>query len=422
MAVIEWNILLIGSGAGEHALAWKISQSPRLRSLTVMPGNDGMVALPMTRCVKGDTQNIDAALKLAADIKPDLIIIGDHAAQAAGMADAMTQAGYAVASAGKAAAQIESSCVFAKSFMMSNGIPTPDFNIVMTADEAAQKIAQWDVEGSGIALKPDTAAQNRRTALTRDRATALKTAQDFMPASGAAAMMLLEQVARGRSVSVLAVCDGASCLPLGYYSASHSSTHDIITDADGAYMPPHDLPDTARSFIEKYILRGAVDGMKAAGTPLRGLLHINMRVDGTEINAVSMKTGLHGTAAQLLMPMIDDDILPYLMAAATGGLKDLGVPRIKTGAAVHMVLLQEDPAAPQPLPLQDGQVETGTGSDMSIFIASATRKDSGWHTGGHSVLGITAQGANMDDARAKAAAALGKLGFAGSRWRGDIGA
>lgn len=420
MAVIEWNILLIGSGAAEHALAWKITQSPFFRSLTALPGNDGIALLPMTRCVKGDVQDIDAVLKLAAEVKPDLVIIGDHAAQAAGMADALKQAGYAVAAAGKNAAQIETSCVFAKSFMMSNGIPTPDFNIVMTADEAAQKIAQWDIEGSGIALKPDVAPARRRIAVTRDRSLALKTAQDFMPADGSASdMMLLEQTATGRAVSVLALCDGTRSLPLGYFCPRPHVQQDIVADADGAYMPA-DIPDTARRFIDSYILGGTVDGMTASGTPLHGFLQVNLMIDGTEINTLSLKTGLHGIAAQLLMPMIEDDILPYLMAAATGGLKDLAPPRLKNGAAVYMAMMQDDQTA-QPLPLQDEKLETDATSDVVIFTHSASRKGDAWQSGGHIVLGVTATGSDLGSACAKAAGTLGKISFAGARWRGDIG-
>jgi len=155
------RVLLLGSGGREHALAWKIAQSPLLAALTVLPGSDGIALLPKTRCISGNAADKTAVLDLAAEIKPDLVVIGPEAPLAAGVSDALRQAGYNVAAPSQAAARLESSKIFSKSFMTSHGIPTADFAIAVSPEDAAQKIAQWDVQGAGIVVKADGLAAGK---------------------------------------------------------------------------------------------------------------------------------------------------------------------------------------------------------------------------------------------------------------------
>ncbi len=435
MAVIELNILLLGGGGREHALAWKIAQSPLLRSLTVMPGSDGIALLPHTRCVAGDAADIKAVLTLAAEIKPDLVIIGPEAPLAAGVSDALRAAGYKVAAPSKAAAQLESSKIFSKSFMMSHGIPTADFNIVMTPEEAAQKIALWDVENDGIVIKADGLAAGKGVVVTHDRTEALKTVHNFMenPACTVKSdMLLLEQKLTGREVSAFALCDGKNFITIGYacdYKRVNDGDQGPNTGGMGGYAPEGWPSAGAQSFIEKYIFQSVLDGMAAAGTPYTGFLFAGLMIEDTEVNVIEFNTRFGDPEAQILLPMIDSDLVPLLLAAAEGNIKDKPAPKLKQGSAVHIVMTSEGypetfgtgMRLEQAITLPDDLLESGENDNAFLFIAGASKVGGTWQNTGGRVLGVTATGDNIDDARAKAYDAISRIHFNGAHWRSDIG-
>lgn len=435
MAVIELNILLLGGGGREHALAWKMAQSPLLRSLTVMPGSDGIALLPHTRCVSGDAADTAAVLALAEKIKPDLVIIGPEAPLAAGVPDALRAAGYKVAAPSKAAAQLESSKIFSKSFMMSHGIPTADFNIVMTPEEAARKIAQWDVENGGIVIKADGLAAGKGVVVTHDRTEALKTVHDFMenPACTVKSeMLLLEQKITGREVSAFALCDGKDFITIGYacdYKRINDGDQGPNTGGMGGYAPEGWPSAGARSFIEKYIFQSVLDGMAAAGTPYTGFLFAGLMIDGTDVKVIEFNTRFGDPEAQILLPMIDGDIVPLLLASAEGKIKGIPAPTLKQGSAVHVVMTSEGypetfgtgMRLEQPITLPGDLMDSGENDNTLLFIAGARQNGGIWQNTGGRVLGVTATGASIDDARAKAYDAINRIHFNGAHWRSDIG-
>lgn len=430
------HILLLGSGGREHAQAWKIVQSPLVAALTVLPGSDGIALLPKTRCTAGNAADVKTVLQLAATIKPDLIVIGPEAPLAAGVSDALRAEGYKVAAPSQAAAKLESSKIFSKSFMMSHGIPTADFAIAVSPEDAAQKIAQWDVEGSGIVVKADGLAAGKGVVVTHDRAEALDTVHAFMtdPACSVKSdMLLLEQKITGREVSAFALCDGTDFVTIGYacdYKRVHDGDLGPNTGGMGGYAPENWPSAAARDFIERHIFRPVLDGMAAAGTPYTGFLFAGLMVEGDDVKVIEFNTRFGDPEAQILLPLIEGDIVPLLLAAAEGTLAAQPAPRLKSGSAVHIVMTSAGYPETFGTGMQLGQTISlpedllsagGTNDNALLFIAGARKNGQDWQNTGGRVLGITATGGNIAEARDKAYAAIHRIHFDGAHWRSDIG-
>lgn len=429
------RILLLGSGGREHAQAWKITQSPLLDALAVMPGSDGIALLPRTRCVAGDAADKDAVLKYAASFQPDLVVIGPEGPLAAGVSDALRDAGYKVAAPSQAAAKLESSKIFAKSFMMGHGIPTADFAIAVSPEDAEVKISQWDVEGSGIVVKADGLAAGKGVVVTHDIGEALETAHAFMsdPACSVKSdMLLLEQKLTGREVSAFALCDGTDFVTIGYacdYKRVNDGNEGPNTGGMGGYAPEDWPSASARAFIEKYIFRNVLEGMAAAGTPYTGFLFAGLMIDGADINVIEFNTRFGDPEAQILLPMMEDDIVPLLMAAAEGRLFAMNPPRMKAGSAVHIVMTSEGYPETfgtgmrlgETITLPPDLLETETNDNALLFIAGARKNGEAWQNTGGRVLGITATGNDIAEARNKAYDAIRRIHFNGAHWRSDIG-
>lgn len=429
------QVLLLGSGGREHALAWKITQSPLLAALTVLPGSDGIALLPKTRCVSGNAADTAAVLSLAAQIKADLVVIGPEAPLAAGVSDALRDAGYNVAAPSQAAARLESSKIFSKSFMTSHGIPTADFAIAVSPEDAAQKIALWDVEGAGIVIKADGLAAGKGVVVTHDRAEAIATVDAFMrdlACSVKSDMLLLEQKITGREVSAFALCDGHGFVTIGYacdYKRVNDGDHGPNTGGMGGYAPENWPSPAARAFIEDHIFARVVTGMAAAGTPYCGFLFAGLMIDGDDVKVIEFNTRFGDPEAQILLPLIEDDLLPLLCAAAEGTLEGQNPPQLKSGSAVHVVMTSEGYPETfgtgmrlgEEISLPADMLAGGSNDNALLFIAGARKAGDGWQNTGGRVLGITATGGSIAEAREKAYAALHRIHFTGAHWRSDIG-
>lgn len=429
------RILLLGSGGREHAQAWKIAQSPLLGELAVMPGSDGIALLPRTRCIAGNPADKEAVLKYAATFKPDLILIGPEGPLATGVSDALRDAGYKVAAPSQAAAKLESSKIFAKSFMMGHGIPTADFAIAVSPEDAEVKISQWDVEGRGIVVKADGLAAGKGVVVTHDIGEALETAHAFMSdptCSVKSDMLLLEEKLTGREVSAFALCDGTDFVMMGYacdYKRVNDGNEGPNTGGMGGYAPQDWPSESARAFIEKYIFRNVLEGMAAAGTPYTGFLFAGLMIDGADIKVIEFNTRFGDPEAQILLPMIDDDIVPLLLAAAEGRLFAMNPPRMKSGSAVHVVMTSEGYPETfgtgmrlgETIALPDDLLAGGANDNALLFIAGAAKKDGAWQNTGGRVLGVTATADTLAEARDKAYEAIRRIHFNGAHWRSDIG-
>lgn len=429
------RLLLLGSGGREHALAWKLSQSAEVSEIIALPGSDGIAALDKTRCLAGNPAKLADVLASAEAEKPDLVIIGPEAPMAAGISDALTEAGFLVTAPSKAAARLESSKIFSKNFMSRHKIPTAAFTTCPSYEEALGVIAAWPIEKKGIVLKADGLAAGKGVVVTKDRAEAEKTLYDFMQnpdCSVKTEEILIEELMHGKEVSAFALCDGKTFLPLGCvcdYKRVQDNNEGPNTGGMGGYAPQGWPSAAMRDYINLHIFKPVVDGMAAEGAPFKGILFAGLMVNGEDVHVVEFNVRFGDPETQILLPLIEDDLLPLLRAAADGTLDHATPPTLKNGTAVHVVMTSE--GYPETLgtgmrlgetvELPDNLLSPRANDNSLLFIAGAAKKDGVWKNTGGRVLGVTAIGDDLEDARHKAYDCLEKIHFNGAHWRTDIG-
>ena len=429
------HLFLLGSGGREHALAWKLAQSPDVTTLTVIPGSDGIASVDKTTCLAADINNPAAMVALAQAQKPDLIIIGPEAPLAAGVSDALRAAGFAVAAPSQAAAQLESSKIFAKNFMAEHDIPTAPFTVCTSFDDASKALGAWPVEEKGIVIKADGLSAGKGVVVTFDRAEAEKTLHDFMQNPQCTVKtneILFEEVLSGKEVSAFALCDGKDFIPLGYacdYKRVGDHNRGPNTGGMGGYAPQGWPTAALRDFVNLHIFKPVVDGMAAAGTPFTGILFAGLMVDGEKLHVIEFNTRFGDPEAQILLPLIDNDIYPLFLAASQGTLAHTSPVTQKAGTALHVVMtsggypetMGTGMQLGQDMDMPDDLLHTGTNDNSLLFIAGAQKKSGTWQNTGGRVLGITALGDTLEDARQKAYDSIGRIQFDGAHWRTDIG-
>ncbi|MGM0422659.1 MAG: phosphoribosylamine--glycine ligase [Pseudomonadota bacterium] len=431
------NILLLGGGGREHALAWKMVQSDLTEKLVALPGNDGIAQLDKTECVAGKIDDVDLVLKTAAEIKADLIVIGPEQPLASGMTDLLEEEGFTVFGPTRAAAQLETSKAFAKNFMEKYGIPTARFAEYDGYDQALAGLQGWDVS-AGVAIKADALASGKGVVVTNDRITAEKTLYEFMvdPACTVKTeKIVIEQQLFGKEVSAFAICDGQHFVTLGYacdYKRVHDFDEGANTGGMGGYTP-QGWPDAqTRKFIETEVFKKTLEGMKKDGTPFKGVLFAGLMIDGDEVNVIEFNTRFGDPETQILMPLIDKDLVPVLDDAARGDLPK-GRDQIKSllaedQTAVHVVMVSGGYPTTDATPMQlDQTIEMprdmmcpGKDNTPLVFIAGAALCDDVWVNTGGRVIGVTAKGPDLARARKAAYDTIKRIHFTGAHYRTDI--
>lgn len=428
MTVAAKTILLLGSGGREHAMAWKMAQSPLVGHIFVLPGSDGIASLEKVSCVhEGD------ALSVARAVKADLVVVGPEKPLSEGVVDLLEAAGFVVFGPGSKAALLESSKIFAKEFMAEVGIPTADFTVCNNYEAALIALKAWDVEGQGAVVKADGLASGKGVVVTHDRKEALQAIHDFMvnPAcSVKTERLLLEKKITGREVSAFAICDGNTFLTLGYacdYKRAQDGNQGPNTGGMGGYSPKGWPSEKAKKFIEENIFRSVMDGMKKRGTPFKGVLFAGLMIDGDDVRVIEFNTRFGDPETQILLPLIEDDIVHLFDLAAHGRLAGVAPLTLKGGASVHVVMVSGGYPETLGTGMQLGEKisfpETflSANDNALLFMAGARRKDGIWFNDGGRVLGVTALADDVESARKSAYAAIEHIHFNGAHWRKDIG-
>lgn len=426
------TVLLLGGGGREHALAWKLAQSPLVEKIYAMPGNDGMAALAKVSCVAGKPDDVAAVLGFARDKAVTLVVIGPEKPLEAGVSDALVKSGIAVMGPSQAGAKLENSKIFAKEFMTAQGIRTAQSRVCDSFDDASAALKAWPVEDKGIVIKADGLAAGKGVVVTHDRAEAEKTLYDFMlnPACTVkTSRALFEEKLVGKEVSAFALCDGETFVELGYvcdYKRVRDHDQGPNTGGMGGYAPQGWPSPAARSFVTENVFRRVVDGMKKRGTPFRGILFAGLMVDGDTVNVIEFNTRFGDPETQILMPLLENDIAPLFVKAATG---TLGAEKttLRKDAAVHIVMASEGYPETfaggmrlgQKIDLPENLLQSNDNS--LLFVMGARKKDGAWTNEGGRVLGVTALGKSMEEARESAYRTIKGISFNGAHWRNDIG-
>ncbi|MDO8295058.1 MAG: phosphoribosylamine--glycine ligase [Caulobacter sp.] len=416
------NILLVGSGGREHALAWKIKQSPLLTRLVAAPGNPGIASLCETRPVPAT--DVEGLVALAREMAADLVVVGPESALEVGLADRLASAGIPCFGPTAAAARLETSKAFSKDFCARHNLPTAAFGVFDTVDAAG---AFLDAQTAPYVIKADGLAAGKGVVIAATRAEADAAVADMLGGlfGQAGARVVIEEFMPGEEVSLFALCDGETAVPFGF-AQDHKRAYDgdlgPNTGGMGTYSPAPVLTDAlARRAFEECILP-AVRGMAAEGTPYRGVIYAGLMLTPQGPRLVEFNARFGDPECQVLMLRLESDIVPYLMAAATGTLGASPPPVWRDEAALCVVIAAG--GYPQS-PVSGAIIRGADGPDQGhavVFHAGTARDPDGvLRAAGGRVLNICASGASLAEARDRAYGRIGDIDFPGGFFRSDIG-
>jgi phosphoribosylamine--glycine ligase len=415
------NILLIGSGGREHALAWKIAQSPLLTRLVCAPGNPGIAGVCETRPVK--PTDVEGLLALAQEIAADLVVVGPESALELGIADRLAVLGVPCFGATAAAAQLETSKAFTKKFADRHGLPTAAYGVF---EDAALAKAYLDQFGAPYVIKADGLAAGKGVVIAEGRAEAEAAIDDMLGGrfGQAGARVVIEEFMTGEEASLFALSDGQTAMIFGA-AQDHKRAFDgdqgSNTGGMGTYSP---TPAMTPALIEQArltMIAPTVDGMAQEGTPYRGVLYAGLMLTLTGPKLVEYNARFGDPECQVLMLRLKSDLVPLLYAAATGALATASAPEWRDEAAICVVLAAKGyPEAPQTGSLILG-ADQDFGDGVQVFHAGTVLEDGVLKAAGGRVLNVCARGATLAEARACAYAAIDKIDWPGGFHRRDIG-
>jgi phosphoribosylamine---glycine ligase len=415
------NILIIGSGGREHALALALKRSPRLARLFIAPGNAGSAAV--AEAVVLDIANHRAVIDFCRKEAIDLVVVGPEAPLVAGLADDLTAAGVACFGPSRAAAQLEGSKAFAKDFCREFNIPTAPYGRFRDCDQA---LAYLRAKGAPIVVKADGLASGKGVvvATTLAEAEAALRAM-FDGAFGAAgAEVVIEEALEGEEISFFALCDGSHAVPFG-----SAQDHKRVGDGDtgpntggmGAYSPAPIVTEDMSARIMREIVGPTLDGMRARGAPFRGVLFAGLMIgrDGPKLIEYNVRFG--DPEAEVLLTRFQGDLLDYLLGCAQGQLPNTP-PLFADNAALTVVFAARGyPASPMKGTEIRGLDRAAAMPGVTIHHAGTRRDGDRLLADGGRVLAVTALGRTTSEAQRNAYAAVGAIDWPEGFYRRDIG-
>ena len=418
------QILLIGGGGREHALAWKLAQSAQVEKIWVAPGNPGIAAVEKCECVELNLNDLDAVADFAEEHGIDLTVVGPEATLVAGIADVFASRGLAVFGPSKAAAQLEGSKAFAKNIMAKYDIPTAFFKVCEDIETAKAYVKE---KGAPIVIKADGLAAGKGVVVAMTEAEALEAIDEMMGEQhkfgGAGARVVIEEFMQGEEASLLAFTDGEHIVPM-IASQDHKRAFDgdkgPNTGGMGTYAPAPVLTDILRLRAVEKILKPIVAAMKAEGMPYKGCLYAGLMVCGDEVKVVEFNCRFGDPETQVVLPLLDGDLAEIMLACATGGLDKVDIGW-KDKATVCVVLASggypESYKNGYPI---SGLDKAGALPDTVVFHAGTKISDGSVVTAGGRVLGVTASGKDIAEAQERAYTAVSLISFTDMQYRKDI--
>lgn len=411
------NVLLIGSGGREHALAWKLAASPLLSKLYAAPGNPGIAE--EAEIVALDVTDHAAVIQFCREKKIDLVVVGPEAPLTAGLADDLIAANVKVFGPQKAPAQLEGSKSFTKRLCAENDIPTAAFLETRSRDEARAHIEQ---HGAPIVLKADGlhAGKGVIVAMTKDEAL---TAVDEVFAMSGDAPVVIEEFLDGEEASFFCLVHGEQVLPL-----ASAQDHKRVFDGDegpntggmGAYSPAPVFTPAIEQIVLKKVVRPTARALARAGTPYSGVLYIGLMItkDGPKLIEYNVRFG--DPECQVLMPRMKDDLLTLMLATANGELEKSSV-RWRDEAAITVVFANEGyPGKVQPGSEIKGIERANEVEGVIVFHAGTKQNGDKLVAGGGRVLNVTATGKTVAQARERAYEAIARIDWPQGFYRRDI--
>ena len=417
------KVLVIGSGGREHALVWKLRQSPRVEKVYCAPGNGGIAA--EADCLAADVKSVDSLLAVAHQIQPDLTVVGPEVSLQAGVVDEFTRRGLRVFGPTKAAAQLESSKSFAKEFMQRHHIPTAHFAICVSMDDVHKALPHFSFP---VVVKADGLAAGKGVVICKNKDEVSATCSDMLSGKmlGEAGLrVVLEECLTGEELSFLVVSDGERVAPL-----VAAQDHKRIGDGDtgpntggmGAYSMPAIVDDKMRDWLVNHIARPVVAGMKEEDAEFKGVLYCGLMMTARGPMVLEFNCRFGDPETQPILMRLESDLTEALEASIEGRTSE-GDFKWSQDAAVCVVISSGGypgtfEVGKKIIGLEDAEKMGG----VKVFHAGTTQRDGGFYTAGGRVLGVTARGADVQSAVARAYEAVAKIGFENAHCRKDIAA
>ncbi|HEX7364981.1 MAG TPA: phosphoribosylamine--glycine ligase [Dehalococcoidia bacterium] len=416
------KVLVIGGGAREHALAWKIAQSPKVTQLLVAPGNAGTAAIARNLNIRAN--EIDSLTKAAHELNIDLTLVGPEAPLAAGIVDRFGQLGLPIFGPTKAAAQIESSKVYARNLMQKYGIPCPAGVSFYSHAEAKKYVESMSMP---IVVKADGLAAGKGVTVAGSKEEALKALADIMGArvfGSAGDQVIIEECLVGKEVSLLAFTDGKTVMPMVPacdYKRVFDGDRGPNTGGMGSYSPPGFFGDKLTAEVAKTILQPVIKAMAREDTPYKGVLYAGLMIADTGPKVLEFNARFGDPETQAILPRLKTDLVDILLAVVDNKL-DQTVVKWTEEPCVGVVMA----SGGYPGNYKTGLEITGLdklNDDVMVFHAGTKLgEDSRIYTDGGRVLTVAAAGKNMAEARARVYGNLPRIHFDGCHYRQDIAA
>jgi phosphoribosylamine--glycine ligase len=418
------KVLVVGSGGREHALVWKLASERSVREVVCAPGNAGIAS--HARIAEVNAGDPAAVAALAARDAIDLTVVGPELPLDRGIADLFRDRGLRIFGPSRAAAQLECSKVFAKAFMARHGIPTARYRACDTAADAYAIIASGEL-GFPLVVKADGLAAGKGVVIAADLETArgaVRAAMEERQFGDAGSRVVLEECLVGPEVSFFAICDGGRATPL-----MSAQDHKRVFDGDegpntggmGAFTPSPLVDDALQARIMQEIVQPVMAGVRRDGVEYRGYLYAGLMLtcDGPRVIEFNVRFG--DPEAQVVIPMIADELAPRL-AAAADGLLDPSPVAFRPERHVGVVLASQGYPGAGPLGLPvDGLDAAGQVAGTLVFHAGTARRGGEIVTAGGRVLTVVGRGPTYAAAIATAYEGVSKISFAGMQYRSDIG-
>jgi phosphoribosylamine--glycine ligase len=415
------KVLVLGSGGREHALVWKLRQSPRLSQLYCAPGNGGIA--DDAECVAADLNSLDSITALAARLQPDLTVVGPELPLTLGVVDEFTRRGWPAFGPTQAAAQLESSKSFAKEFLQRHHIPTAPFAICDSIEQVRAALGHFHAP---VVVKADGLAAGKGVVIAKSKEEAASVAAEMLSGKmlgEAGARVVLEECLNGDELSFLVFSDGERVAPL-----VGAQDHKRVGDGDsgpntggmGAYSTADIVDDQMRDWLVHHIAQPVVKGMKAEGAEFKGVLYCGLMMTARGPMVLEFNCRFGDPETQPILMRLESDLTEALEASIEGRVSD-GDFKWSKDAAVCVVMSSGGyPGTYEVGKRIDGLDEASAVAGVKVFHAGTSKRDGVYYTAGGRVLGVTARGADLETAVARAYEACGKISFEGAHYRRDI--
>jgi phosphoribosylamine---glycine ligase len=417
------KILVIGGGGREHALVWKLQQSPRVKKIYCAPGNGGISQ--DAECLHVDQKSLDAMMALANQLRPDLTVVGPELPLQLGVVDEFTRRGWPVFGPTKAAAQLETSKSFAKEFMQRHRIPTAHYAICDSMADVKSAVSRFSAP---MVVKADGLAAGKGVVICGTRDEAASAAGEMLAGKmvgEAGARVVLEECLQGDEISFLVISDGEHVAPL-VAAQDHKRVGDGDTGPNtggmGAYSFPALLDEQMANWLVHHIAEPVVRGMKAEGVEYKGVLYCGLMMTARGPMVLEFNCRLGDPETQPILMRMESDLVEAIESSIEGRVSS-GDLRWSQDASVCVVMA----SGGYPGTIEVGKRISGIEDadkleGAKVFHAGTTRRDGEYYSAGGRVLGVTARAASLDGAVRRAYEAVEKIYFEGAHYRKDIAA